>query len=101
MWCILRLATTEVKSESTCEISLFWKLVNEVLSQITGRDYQFNPHPIIVDENSANILAIKQVFELDFVTLKVVSYQKHYKYDINKASFRKGVSSRDEFRNIC
>ena len=38
MQCILGLATVEVKSEYMCENSLFWKLFNEVLSQITERD---------------------------------------------------------------
>ena len=36
---ILRLATMEVKSESTHEISIFWELFNEILSEIKGRNY--------------------------------------------------------------
>ena len=42
MWCILRLATMEVKSESTHKITVFWELFNEILSDIKGRDYKFN-----------------------------------------------------------
>ena len=37
IWYILRFAAMEVKRESTCEISFFWKLFNEIFSQITER----------------------------------------------------------------
>ena len=74
MWNIIRLATMEVKIELTHEISLFWKLCNEVLSQITYRDYKFKAKAIMVDEDGANYCAIKQVFVINFVTSKVVSY---------------------------
>ena len=35
---ILRLATMEVKSKSTHEITFFWELFNQILSNIKGRD---------------------------------------------------------------
>ena len=54
MWCILRLATMEVKNESTHEIILFWKLFNEILSQITERGHKFNPKAILMDETIAH-----------------------------------------------
>ena len=88
MQCILRLATMEVKSESTCEITVFWEYFNEILSDIEGRAYKFNPRAIMVDDNGANSCSIKKVFELDFVTSKVVSCQMHYKNDVNRVSFR-------------
>ena len=58
----------EVKNESTHEIIVFWELFNEILSDIKGRDYKFNPRAIMVNENSANYCAIQKVFGLDFVT---------------------------------
>ena len=70
---ILRLATMKVKHESTHEISIFWELFNEILSEIKGRNYKFNPKSIMVDENSANYCAIRKVFGLQFATSKVVS----------------------------
>ena len=98
---ILRLAMTEAKSESTCEISIFWKLFNEILSEIKGRNYKFNPRSIMVDENSANYCAIRKVLGVEFVTSQVVSCQMHYKNDINRASLKIGDSYRDVFKNIC
>ena len=71
MQCILRLATMEVTNESTHEITLFWKLFNEILSEIKGRDYKFNPKATMIDENGANYCAVKQVFGVNFL-----SYQR-------------------------
>ena len=42
---ILRLATMEVKSESTQEISLFWELFNQILSEIKGKTTSSIPNP--------------------------------------------------------
>ena len=87
---ILRLAMMEVKSESTQEISLFWKLFNQILSEIKGGNNKFNPKSIMVDENGANYCTIRKVFGLEFATSKVVSYQMHYKNDVNRASIKIG-----------
>ena len=98
---ILRLATMEVRSESTHEISIFWELFNEILSKIKGRNYKFNPKSIMVDENGANYCAIRKVFGLEFASSKVVSCQMHYKNDVNRASLKIGDSYKDVFKNIC
>ena len=100
MQVILRLAAMEVKNESTCEISFFWKLFNKILSKITERDYTFHPNAIMVDENGANYCTIRQVVGLHFATSKVVSCQMHYKNDINKVFFRIGVSYKDNFESM-
>ena len=57
---ILRLAMMEVKSESTHEIIIFWELFNEILSEIKGKNYKFNPKSIMVDENGANYCTIRE-----------------------------------------
>ena len=95
-WLLWRL-----KHESTCEITLFWELFNEIVSDIKGRDYKFSPRALMVDGNSANYCAIQMTFGVNFVTWKVVSCQMHYKNDINRVSFRIGPSYRDLFKSIC
>ena len=65
---------------------MFWELLNEILSDIKGRDYKFNLRAIMVDENGANYCSIQKAFGLDFVTSKVVSCQMHYKYDVNRCA---------------
>ena len=47
---ILRLATMEVKNEATCKIIVFWELFNEILSDIKGKDYNFNARAIMVNK---------------------------------------------------
>ena len=91
----------KVKSKSICEITVFWELFNEILSDIKGRDYKFNLRAIMVNENGAHYCAMRKVFGLDFVTSKVVSCQMHYRNDVNRASFRISDSYRDLFKNIC
>jgi hypothetical protein len=60
---VLRLATMEAEHEDTENITLFWKLFNEVLQKVSGRSgYKFNPCKFIVDENGANINAIYAVY---------------------------------------
>ena len=98
---ILRLATMEVKSELTKEISLFWELFNEMLTEIKGKKYKFNPKSIMVDENGANYCTIRKVFGLEFATSKVVSCQMHYKNDMNRASLKIGDTYKDVFKSIC
>ena len=95
---ILRLVMMEVKSESTHEISIFWELFNQILSEIKGRNYKFNPKSIMVDENSANYCAIRKVFGLEFTTSKVVSCEMHYKNDVNRASLKISDSYKDVFK---
>ena len=91
----------EVTNESTHEISVFWELSNESLSDIKGRDYKFNLRAIMVDGKGADYCAIQKVFGLDVVTSKVVSCQMDYKNDVNRVCFRIIDSYRDVFKNIC
>ena len=98
---MLRLAMMEGKSESTQEISLFWELFNEILSEIKGKNYKVNSKSIMVDENGANYCTIRKVFGLEFATSKVVHCQMHYKNDVNRASLKIGGTYKDVFKNIC
>ena len=101
MWCIPMLATMEVKIMSTCEISLFLKLFNEMLSAIMEIDYTFNPKVIMVNENSTIHCMIRQVFGVNFMTSDVVSCWMHYMNDVNRLSFKTGPSYRNFFKGIC
>ena len=72
MWQIHRVATREVKTESTWEISFFWKLLKEVLGEIMyTENWKFNQKAIIVDKNGANYYSIKDVFGLEFINLQL------------------------------
>ena len=55
MCCILRITKMEMKTEHTWNISVFWKLLIDVLSQVMEKeDYKFNLKAIMVDKKGAN-----------------------------------------------
>ena len=59
---LMRLATMEVKSEDTHNCRLFWKLWNQLLSEVKGEAYSFNPIGFITDEAGCNANGIRQIF---------------------------------------
>ena len=86
MRCLLRLASMEVKSESTENICLFFKLLNEML-QIIGKkdkDYKFNPKHIMCDEAGGNIRGIKEALGLEYAATKVITCQWHFMNSVNE-----------------
>lgn len=75
---LLRLATMEVKGETSEYVGLFWKLFNEVLSGVKGEEYIFNPRGFITDEAGANFNGISREFGGD-VLAKCYSCGFHFK----------------------
>ena len=60
---LLRLATMEVKGETSENVTLFWRLFNEVLAEVKGEPgYKFNPCGWITDEAGANFNGIGMVY---------------------------------------
>ena len=61
---VIRLVSMEVKSESTENLVLFWRLVNEMLQKLgkKGKDYKFNPKFLMTDEAGAHFAACRIVF---------------------------------------
>ena len=51
---------------------MFWELFNDILTNIKGKDYKFNPKAIMVNGNGANYCVIQNVLGVNFVTSKVV-----------------------------
>ena len=72
-----RIATMEVRSESTEHIALFWKLLNEALQDFTGKkSYKFNPCAFLVDEGGGNHCGIQEAFGIEVAT-KIYTCQMH------------------------
>ena len=90
----------DVKAFPTKE-NFSWKLLNEVLADITGtQNYQFNSKAIMMDENRSNFCGVREVFAMVFVISRVVSCQMHYKSDVHKVSAEVVGSSIAEFKKI-
>ena len=74
----MRLATMEVKSEDTHNCSLFWKICNELLSDVKSHRYSFSPVGFITDEAGFNANGIKEIFGDEGVR-KTYSCQFHFR----------------------
>ena len=99
MHCLLRLASMEVKSESTENICLFFKLLNEML-QIIGKkdkDYKFNPKHIMCDEAGGNIRGIKEALGLEYAATKVITCQWHFMNSVNEKIHAIGEEDQEAF----
>jgi serine/threonine protein kinase len=78
------LSVMEAEEENTTNLSLFWKLHNEMLedvSQIKG--YKFNPYGFVADEHHANWASIKAVFG-ERTLERVVSCEFHFKQSVER-----------------
>ena len=99
---LVRIASMEVKSESTQHIAYFWLLLNEALAEYSGIEgYKFNPITIIVDEAGANFCGIKEVYGEEFVKKRVIGCQMHYMANVNEHSRRLPHRHDDNFREAC
>ena len=100
---LLKLVAMEVRSESQENISYFWKLWNEVLQKVGGKDanYKFNPRNIMVDSSGANYCAVKLIFGLEYMTEKLISCQWHFMHNMEQLALKLDENIRDEFLQLC
>ena len=75
---VMRIATMEAKKENTPTMVLFFRTLNEMLAQVSGKKrYKFNPWRFYVDEGGANKNAIKEVYGTRGLN-KTVTCQYHF-----------------------
>ena len=99
---ILRLASMELCSENYIDISLFLRLFNEMLAEISNTPgYKFNPRYFVCDEGGANYKAVRQVYGEDFVRHRVKGCQWHFKSDVKNHINKVGPTHRERFSEIC
>ena len=99
MRCLLRLASMEVKTESTENVRLFFEMLNEML-QIVGKkdkNYKFNPKHIMCDEAGANIKGIKEALSLEYAATRIVTCQWHFMNSVNEKIHAIGEEDQEEF----
>ena len=79
-----RIATMEVKGETSDNCAKFWEILNEMLSEISGiENYKFNPKMFITDEAGANFNGILSVFGQTGIN-KAFTCQFHFKQSLEK-----------------
>ena len=65
---ILGLASIEMGTENSEDISIILGLFNEVCAKVTEKQgYKFNPRALVCDEGGANFKTIKKVYGEEFV----------------------------------
>ena len=93
---MLRLASMEMRSENTNDISIFFTLFNEVLEKVSGiRGYKFNPRCFVCDEGGTNYRAVREVYGEEFCIDRVRGCQFHFKQQVQKRKHQIPEDSRD------
>ena len=81
---LMRLATCEVKGETSQSCAIFWKCLNSMLQDVTNNpNTKFNPCFFICDEAGANFNGIQEVFGDEGVR-KTKSCQFHFKQSLQR-----------------
>ena len=98
---LTRLATMEVKREDTTCYSMFWQILNNMLSEVKNQQgYKFNPKMFIVDEAEAVAAGIRNVFG-EVGCRKAWSCQFHYKMCLDRALNNIPDELAEEFRELA
>ena len=98
---VMRLATMDAKNEDTATLTLFFRLLNEVLQKVSGvPDYKFNPSRFYVDEAGANINAIRKVFGRR-AARKTVTCQWHFLRCARAKARCVKKRNRKTFKRLC
>ena len=80
---LMRLCTMEIKGETADSIAIFWTTLNDMLTEIAGRETFFNPWMFITDEAGANHNGILRVFGQAGVR-KSRTCQFHFKQSLQR-----------------
>ena len=80
---LMRLCTMEIKGETADSIAIFWTTLNEMLTEVAGRETFFNPWMFITDEAGANHNGILRVFGQAGVR-KSRTCQFHFKQSLQR-----------------
>ena len=99
---MLRLASMEMRTENTNDISLFFTLFNEVVEKVSGIEgYKFNPQCFMCDEGGANYRPVRDVYGEEFCRDWVRGCQFHFKQQVQKRKHQIPEERREEFIQIC
>ena len=99
---ILRLASMEIRTENTEDITKFFLFFNEIMEKHTGKiGIKFNPRCFVHDESGANYAAISVVYGENFCKNHIKGCQWHFKNDVNKKANDVTPEYRELFKSMC
>ena len=97
----ITLAVMESESENTENVTLFWKLFNEVLAKVSKEETRkFDPIGWCTDMAGANMAGIFNVFGEE-VKSRIKSCEFHFKEHRNKMAKKLDSESSEVFRSFC
>ena len=97
---VMNLAIMDCEHENTEMLTLFLKLFNYALQDLTGdKTYKFNPYRIKCDENGANFNAIVNVFGKEYLE-RTVTCQWHFRQCANRQIAKVNRLERESFKNL-
>ena len=99
---MLRLASMEIRSENTNDISIFFTPFNEVLEQVSGiKGHKLNLRCFMCDEEGTNYRAVREVYGEEFCRDWVRGCQFHFKQQVLKRKHQIPEENSDQFIQIC
>ena len=99
---ILRLASMEIRTENTEDITKFFLFFNEIVEKHTGKiGIIFNSRCFVCDESGANYGAISAVYGENFCKNCIKGCQWHFKNDVNKKANDVTPEYRELFKSTC
>ena len=82
---MIHLASMEMRTENSEDITVSFRLFNEVLKKVSGiPNYKFNPCCFLCDEGGANYKAVKIVYGEEFCRDRIRGCQFHFKQQVQK-----------------
>ena len=99
---MIHLASMQMHTENAEDITLFFRLFNEIPQKVTENDkYKFNPRCFLCDEAGANYKAIKLLYGEEFCKQRVCGCQFHFKQQVQKKKHEVPEDMREEFIDTC
>ena len=95
---ILRLASMEIRSENSKDITQFFNLINELVAKVSKTEGKmFNPRTFMCDKGGANHKAIRIVYGDEFAKTRVVGCQRHFQNNASRVAKRIGPDMQEMF----
>ena len=89
---VVWLASMEVRTENTQDITTFFCLFNEIFTKVSGQDgYKFNPRCFVCDEAGANYNVMHNIYGEEFCNAQAQGCQFHFKSNVQKMANNVGL----------
>ena len=96
---VVRIASMESPSESTETTAVFFRMLNEGMTEVAGKAIHSNPHGIVYNEYGSNHIAMKKVYGNDFGK-RVATCAFHFLQSLQRHAKKLSSDEREEFHKL-